>query len=319
MSPTQDTPNTKTNRPLRGIVYKLLSVLIFVVMASLIKATATEVPAWQAAFFRSLFAMPVILVWLAARRELRKGIATKNPWGHVLRGVIGTSAMVLGFAGLGLLPLPEVKALGYTAPLLAVVFASLFLGERIRGFRISMVLLGIFGVMVILFPRLTLIHKGVLDPSEALGLLFVLSGAILVAVVQVMIRNLTRTETTTAIVFYFSISATILTLFTLPFGWTLPPLSAFVLLVLAGILGGVAQIFLTSSYREADVSIVAPFEYISIILAIAIGYSFFGEIPTTSMLTGAALIVVAGLLIIWRERRLGIERSKQRKAMTYQA
>ena len=289
MNPTPDTPGAKPNRPLRGIVYKLLSVSIFVVMASLIKATATEVPAWQAAFFRSLFAMPVILVWLAARRELRKGIATKNPWGHVLRGVIGTSAMVLGFAGLGLLPLPEVKALSYTAPLLAVVFASLFLGERIRGFRISMVLLGIFGVIVILYPRLTLIGKGALDAGEALGLLFVLSGAVLVAVVQVMIRTLTRTETTTAIVFYFSISATFLTLFTLPFGWNVPPLSAFLLLVLSGILGGVAQIFLTSSYREADVSIVAPFEYISIIFAIAIGYSFFAEIPTLSMLIGAAL------------------------------
>jgi drug/metabolite transporter (DMT)-like permease len=309
----------KPNRPLRGIVYKLLSVVLFVVMASLIKATADDVPPWQAAFFRSLFALPVIVVWLALRRELRKGIVTHNKWGHVWRGVIGTAAMVLGFAGLGLLPLPEVSALSYTAPLLAVVFASLFLGERIRGFRISMVLLGIFGVMVILYPRLTLLGKGALDPSEALGLLFVISGAAMVAMVQVMIRNLTKTETTTAIVFYFSISATLLTLCTLPFGWTIPSTRALLLLIIAGLIGGVAQIFLTSSYREADVSIVAPFEYISIVLAIAIGYSFFDEIPTLSTLVGAALVVAAGLLIIWRERQLGIQRAAQRKAMTYQA
>lgn len=312
-------PTHAPTSPLRGICYKLLSVAIFVVMASLIKATAADVPPWQAAFFRSLFALPVILVWLALRRELRKGVVTKNPWGHVWRGVIGTSAMVLGFAGLGLLPLPEVKALGYTAPLLAVVFAALFLGERIRGFRISMVLLGILGVMVILFPRLTLLGKGALDPSEALGLFFVLSGAVLVAVVQVMIRKLTQTETTTAIVFYFSISATVITLLTMPFGWTLPSPTTIALLILAGVLGGVAQIFLTSSYREADVSIVAPFEYVSIVLAIAIGYSFFNEMPTLTTLIGAALVIVAGLLIIWRERKLGIQRSRQRKAMTYQA
>jgi drug/metabolite transporter (DMT)-like permease len=90
------------------------------------------------------------------------------------------------------------------------------------------------------------------------------------------------------------------------------------LLVLAGLLGGVGQVLLTSSYRHADASVIAPFEYVSILFALAIGYWIFDEAPTTTMLGGAALVVAAGVLIIWRERQLGLERSRQRKAMTPQ-
>ena len=90
------------------------------------------------------------------------------------------------------------------------------------------------------------------------------------------------------------------------------------MLVCAGLLGGVGQIFLTSSYRHADASVVAPFDYASMLLAIAIGYVVFDEVPTWTVIGGATLVVFAGILIIWRERRLGLERSRQRKAMTPQ-
>ena len=129
-------------RPLRGIVLKLASVMVFIVMAALIKSTSAHVPAGQAVFFRSFFAIPVIFGWLAWRRELGTGLKTANPMGHVWRGVVGTMAMGLGFAGLGYLPLPEVTAIGYAAPLLTVIFAAMFLGEEVRAFRISAVILG---------------------------------------------------------------------------------------------------------------------------------------------------------------------------------
>jgi drug/metabolite transporter (DMT)-like permease len=87
-------------------------------------------------------------------------------------------------------------------------------------------------------------------------------------------------------------------------------------LVLAGLLGGVGQIFLTSSYREAEASVVAPFDYASMIFALLIGYFVFAEVPSLTTLAGAALVIFAGILIIWREDRLGIERAKQRRAMT---
>lgn len=304
-------------RPLRGIALKLASVLVFIVMASLIKATAAHVPAGQAVFFRSLFAVPVIMAWLAWRRELSTGLRTTQPMGHVWRGVVGTLAMGLGFAGLGYLPLPEVTAIGYAAPLLTVVFAAMFLGEEVRAFRISAVILGMVGVLIVLAPRLS-IAPGEAGTAEALGAMLVLGGAVFAALAQVFVRKLVMTEQTPAIVFYFSVTATLLSLVTLPFGWVWPTPGEAALLVAAGLLGGLGQILLTSSYREADASLVAPFDYASMLFALGIGYVVFAEVPTLTMLGGAALIVLAGILIIWRERKLGLERARQRKAMTPQ-
>ncbi len=303
-------------RPLRGIAYKVVSVIVFITMASLIKATAARVPSGEAVFFRSVFAMPVIIVWLAMRRELATGFRASHPLGHVWRGLVGTIAMGLGFAGLGYLPLPEVTAIGYAAPLLTVIFAAMFLGEDVRAFRISAVVLGLIGVLIVVWPRLSITTNNDLGKTEAFGAILVLGGAVFAALAQVFVRKLVMTEKTPAIVFYFSLTATILSLATLPFGWVIPTPQEAGLLVGAGLLGGVGQIFLTSSYREADASVVAPFDYASMIFALTIGYFVFDEVPTRTMLIGAAVVVTAGCLIIWRERQLGIERAKQRKAMT---
>jgi drug/metabolite transporter (DMT)-like permease len=306
-----------TMRPLRGIALKLASVMVFIVMASLIKSTAQHVPAGQAVFFRSLFAIPVIVAWLAWRKELRTGLKTRQPLGHVWRGIVGTMAMGLGFAGLGYLPLPEVTAIGYAAPLLTVIFAAMFLGEEVRIFRISAVVLGMVGVLIVLAPRLS-IDPHTASVAEALGAMLVLGGAVFAALAQVFVRKLVNTEQTSAIVFWFSVTATLLSLVTLPFGWVWPTPGEAAILVGAGLLGGLGQILLTSSYREADASLVAPFDYASMIFALGIGYFVFAEVPTWPMLGGAALIVIAGIIIILRERKLGLERARQRKAMTPQ-
>ena len=303
-------------RPLRGIAYKVVSVIVFITMASLIKATAPAVPSGEAVFFRSLFAMPVIVLWLALRRELATGFRASNPLGHVWRGLVGTIAMGLGFAGLGYLPLPEVTAIGYTAPLLTVIFAAMFLGENVRAFRISCVALGLVGVLIVVWPRLSITSGEPVGQAEAFGAILVLGGAVFAALAQVFVRKLVMTEKTPAIVFYFSLTATLLSLATLPFGWVIPTANQAALLIGAGLLGGIGQIFLTSSYREADASLVAPFDYASMIFALGIGYFVFSEVPTKTMLIGAAVVVTAGCLIIWRERQLGIERARQRKAMT---
>lgn len=305
-------------RPLRGIAFKLASVLVFIVMASMIKVTAHHVPAGQAVFFRSLFAIPVIVVWLGWRSELRSGLRTANPTGHVWRGLAGTLAMGLGFAGLGYLPLPEVIAIGYAAPLLTVIFAAMFLGEDVRLFRLFAVTMGLAGVLIIVFPRLTVLGGEAASHREAFGAMLVLGGAVFAALAQVFVRKLVQVEKTAAIVFYFSLTATVLSLVTLPFGWVVPTLAEAAILIGAGLLGGVGQILLTSSYREADASLVAPFDYASMIFALLIGYFAFAEVPTGTMLLGAAIVVAAGILIIWRERQLGLERARQRKAMTPQ-
>jgi drug/metabolite transporter (DMT)-like permease len=211
-----------------------------------------------------------------------------------------------------LLPLPEVTAIGYAAPLLVVIFAAMFLNENVRAFRLSAVAMGMVGVLIVLSPRLS-VGAG-LDSSETLGAVVVLMGAVLAALAQVFVRKLVATETTAAIVFWFTLTSSFMALFTLPWGWVVPTWQVAVMLVMAGFLGGIGQIFLTSSYRFADASLVAPFDYSSMILALLIGYFIFDEVPTGTMLLGAAIVIAAGVLIIWRERKLGLQRAQQRKA-----
>ena len=304
--------------PLRGIGLKLVSVAIFVAMSTLIKILDGRIPPGEVVFFRSAFAVPVILVWLWAAHSFGSGLKTGNYMGHFWRGLAGTAAMGFGFAGLALLPLPEVTALGYAAPLLTVVFAAMFLGEEVRAFRIFSVGLGMAGVPIVLSPRLTALSTDAAGAAEALGAIVVLTGAVFAALAQVFVRKLVAVETTTAIVFYFSVNSAALSLITLPFGWVWPDLLTAALLVGCGLLGGVGQVFLTSSYRYADASVVAPFDYASMLLALVIGYVGFGEVPTSTVLMGAALVIFAGILIIWRERRLGLERARQRQSMTPQ-
>ena len=226
--------------------------------------------------------------------------------------------MGLGFAALGLLPLPEVTAIGYVAPILTVILAAMFLGEPVRIFRMAAVTLGLVGVVIVLSPRLTVAAGATVQTTEAFGAILMLMGAVFMALAQVFVRKLVSTEGTSAIVFYFSVSATLLSLLTLPFGWVIPTWHEAGVLILAGLLGGVGQICLTTSYRHAETSVIAPFEYTSIILAVGVGYWLFDEVPTQTTLFGVALVIVAGFVIIYREHKLGLERAQQRKVMTPQ-
>lgn len=299
----------------RAIIFKILSVFLFVVMAGIIKSVSAHVPPGQSVFFRSFFAIPVIVVWLMMRKELRIGFKTQNPMNHVWRGVIGTSAMAMTFGALGLLPLPEMTAIGYAMPIFVVIFAAMFLNETVRLFRLVTVAVGLIGVMIIMAPRLSV---DVIDVTETLGAVLALGAAVGAALAQVFIRKLTKTETTSSIVFWFSVTASGLSLLTIYWGWVVPTPKEAALLILAGFIGGVGQILLTSSYRLADASFVAPFEYSSMLFSIAIGFAFFDEVPTLTTLVGAAVVIAAGIMIIWRERQLGLERSKTRKAMSPQ-
>ncbi|SDE49742.1 Permease of the drug/metabolite transporter (DMT) superfamily [Paracoccus isoporae] len=304
--------------PIRGILLKCCSVTVFTVMAAIVKATSDGglgVPPGQQVFFRSFFAIPVILMWLVWRGELSVGLRTHRPMGHFYRGIAGSAAMGCNFWALGLLAFPEAIAIGYAAPLLVVIFAAMFLGENVRLFRLSMVALGLTGVLVVLSPQLGL-GAGAPDTARTLGAVLALSGAACAALAQVFIRKMVQEERTSAIVFWFSVTASVLGLLTLPFGWVMPDPQTGALLVATGLLGGIGQIFLTSSYRFGEASLIAPFEYVSMLLSVAIGWFMFDEVATPTMLGGASLVILAGMLIIWRERQLGLERDRQRKAMT---
>ncbi|MBY6140268.1 DMT family transporter [Leisingera daeponensis] len=295
-----------SHRPVMAVLLKVTAIALFTALSGIIKATSETVPASEAVFFRSFFAIPVIVVWLAARGQLRQGLITKKPMFHVWRGLVGTSAMGMTFMGLALLPLPEVTAIGYATPIFTLILAALFLGETIRLVRISAVAIGLLGVLIMIWPRL----GGDLGDGAMLGVLLVVGATVARGFVQIHIRRMVQSEHTAAIVFYFSLTASGLALLTAPFGWVMPDAQTAALLVSAGLVGGVAQILVTSSYRFAPASMLAPYDYASMIFAIVIGYVWFDEWPTLVMLAGAALVIVGNVLVIWREHRLGLQRGK---------
>ena len=303
------------SRPLAAIVLKVSSIAVFVGMQSFIKLVGV-IPAGQIVFYRSFFAMVPILVLLAWTGELRTAFHTDRPGQHVMRGLVGVSSMALGFFALTRLPLPEAIMLNYAQPLLVVVISALVLGETVRIFRWTAVGIGFIGVLIISWPKLTLLTSpGGMGSAEALGVVAAITAAAISAVALLQVRALVATDKSSTVVIWFSMTASIAGLLTWPFGWA--PLTGWQIfyLVMSGICGGIAQVLMTESYRHASVATVAPFEYSSMLFGLVVGYLLFSDLPTIHSIVGGAIVVGSGLMIIWREQRLGLERGKARKVM----
>ncbi|MFK7791093.1 MAG: DMT family transporter [Devosiaceae bacterium] len=301
--------------PLAGIGFKLLSVLAFSLMVTAVKVLGDEIPVGQIVFARAFFGMIPIFIMIQYQHTWRSALATKKPFGHVGRAVIGATAMTLWFAALSRLPLPDATAISFAAPLITTALAVLILGEVVRLYRWSAVIVGFIGVLIILSPNLGL--TGALDDdTRALGAMLALGSAAFMALAQVYVRQLIKTESTSSTVFYFSAFTSVFALFTLPFGWVMPDATTIALLVGMGLLGGVGQILLTHSFRLAPASVVAPFDYAAMLFALVIGYFVFDEVPGLAVLAGSVLVVGAGLFVIYREHKIGISREAGLKART---
>lgn len=301
--------------PLLGISLKLISALAFTLMSAGIKAVSARYPTGQIVFCRSFFALIPLIAWLAWRSEFPAALRTRNLRGHLKRGVMGSTGMFLGFAGLGFLPLPDAVALGYAGPLLVVVLAALILKERVRIYRWTAVTIGFLGVLLMLSPHLgnDALARG-LDGGPAIGVALILAGAFFSAFASIEVRLLTSTERTGAIVFYFMLMTAILGLCTSAFGWTIPTWQDALLLVTIGILGGFGQILIVQAYRYGDASLIAPFEYSTMLWAVAIGWFVFGDWPATVVFIGATVVVASGIYVILREQQLGLLKREQREA-----
>jgi drug/metabolite transporter (DMT)-like permease len=294
---------------LRAIALKVASAFLFAVMSALVRFLGENHPVGQIVFFRSAAAvLPVLLIY-AWQHELDSAVRTTRPLGHLARGLISVFGMFCNFAALARIPIVDATAIGFAAPLFTVALAALILKERVRIFRWSAVIVGFFGILVMLVPNL--------DPAlhthgapDAVGVLLAIVGAFCNAASVIQTRRLTATEATASIVFYFSLSCALAGLATWPFGWVMPDGAALAALVAVGLCGGVAHILLTESYRLASAALLAPFDYTAMVWAFLLGYFFFGELPTRFIFVGGAIVTAAGLFVIWRERRLGLMRAR---------
>jgi drug/metabolite transporter (DMT)-like permease len=296
----------------KGIVLKLISAVLFAVMSALIRYLGARYPIGEVVFYRSAFAVVPVMAVYAWRGELAAVVRTERPLGQAGRGALSIVGMFCNFGALARLPLIESNAISFTSPLFSVALAALVLKERVRIYRWSAVIIGFIGVLVVLAPHLTgdELTLVMASATSIAGVTYALTGSLANAGTVIQTRRLTQSESTSSIVFYFSLSCALAGLVTWPFGWISPSTGEFLVLVSIGVLGGSAHIFLTESYRHASASVVAPFDYTSMIWALLLGYAMFGETPTPMIVAGSAIIAAAGLFVIWRERQLALERRR---------
>ncbi|MCK9918555.1 DMT family transporter [Microbacteriaceae bacterium K1510] len=289
----------------RAIGLKLISALLFAMMSALVRQLGDVAPVGQMVFFRSACAIPPVLLIYALRGELMATLYTKRPLGQLGRGLLSICGMFSNFSSLTRLPLADATALGFASPLITVALAAAILKEKVRFFRWAAVMVGFVGVIVMLIPHLDVSHyAGVAGATAAAGAAFGIFSAFCNAGTVIQTRRLTQSETTSSIVFYFSLATTCAGAVTLPFAWYTPTTAELMMLISLGVLGGLAHIFLTESYRYAAASVIAPFDYSALLWAVLLGYWMFGELPQALVYLGSAIVVCAGLFVIFRERQL---------------
>jgi len=302
---------------LAGIAYKIASTFVFACMMAIMKGMS-HYPVGEMVAFRSFFALIVLVVWLMQRGEFPAALRTRRVGGHLLRALAGTGSMSLIFGAFAFLPLADVTMVGYASPLIIVVLAAIWLGERVGPGRWLGVALGFIGVVVMLWEHLGTGDQGL--SRGAIGACMALAAAFCVAVAMIQTSRLLQSEHMGAVVFYFQFTAGCMGLLMMlvgalwPASWPLASVmqsltwvtpsepSHWALLIGAGLLGGLGQILMTRGYMLADASVIACFEYVSMIWILALGMVFLGEFPTLTVLLGAAIVTIAGLLVIWGEK-----------------
>jgi drug/metabolite transporter (DMT)-like permease len=296
-----------------GIALILISTLAFTLMSALIRSLGERIPLGEIVFSRSLFGLVPLIFMLQWRGELHEAFRLHKPIRHVTRAIAGIGSMFCNFAALSRIPLADATAINFVTPLFNVALAAIFLGEKVRRFRWAAVAVGFAGVLLMLLPHM---GKGEWNSVAAYGALLALSAAFLVSAAMTQVRQLAATETTASLVFSFTVLSTLSGLVAMFWGWVVPSGWDAMILVLTGVFGGIGQITVTESYRHAGAGTVAPFAYTSMIYSIILGYAFFGEVPELVVMAGAAIVVLAGLFVLYRERKLHIDRTREREAET---
>ncbi len=273
-----------------GFLYMFLSVCAFSIMDAIVKWSEAY-PVGQVLFFRGLCGLIPILS-LIPKDRYKDFYKTSRPTLHLKRCLSGLIAIVAIFIALRKLPLATVVSISFAAPIFTTIFSIFFLNEKVGLFRWLAVIVGFVGIVIISEPGFSSLNIYYIYPIIfCLGLSYV----------AIAIKQLSSSEPIWLIGFYFSFSIMITSLFTIPQGWVMPNFTDLILLSLVGILGGIANLLLTQSYKFADVSLVTPLKYLALVFAIIFGYFIWNEIPTSKTLFGASLVIISSIIIFRRE------------------
>jgi drug/metabolite transporter (DMT)-like permease len=287
-------------RPLLALAIRLLAAFLLSFMLMLVKVAGTRgVTLVETMFWRQLIPAVLLGGWMLSRGQagLFRSARMKD---HARRAIIGVTGMFLTLGVVLILPLAETTVLGFTTPIFAVILAAILLKERVGVFRWTAVLLGLSGIVIIAGP-----DRSHLPLS---GLAVGIGAAFMVALISIQVRDLGRTEHPLTTVFWFS--ALSIPLLALPALWTGTAHDAVTwgLLLAIGVAGALGQICLTAALRIGSVSSVVVMDYSSFGWAMLWGWLVFGALPPTATWIGAPVIIAAGLVIVWREHRLRLEK-----------
>jgi len=273
-----------------GFLYMFMSICAFSIMDIIVK-WSEHYPLGQVLFFRGFFGI-VFYFFVIPRERLSNFYYTKRAGLHFLRCFSGLIALVAIFIALRSLPLATVVSISFAAPIFTTIFSIFLLSEKVGIYRWLAVIVGFVGILIITEPGIT---------SLNIYYIFPIIFCIGLSYVAITIRKLSTSEPVWLISLFFSISITLLSLLSIPFGWVMPTIKDFLILAMIGIFGGVANLWLSQSYKYSEVSLVTPLKYLALVFAIIFGYLIWDEVPTIKSLFGAALVIFSTLIIFRRE------------------
>ncbi len=276
-----------------GFFYMFISVCAFSLMDVIVK-WSDDYPVGQVLFFRGFCGIIPILFLIPKYRYL-DFYKTTRPFLHFKRCLAGLIALVSIFVALRNLPLATVVSISFAAPIFITIFSIFLLNEKVGLYRWLAVIVGFIGIIFITEPGFSSLNLYYIYPIIfCLGLSYV----------AIAIRKLSSTEPAWLISFFFSFSIMLLSFLSFYQGWVLPTLLDLFLLSMVGILGGLANLWLSQSYKYSEVSLVSPLKYLGLVFAIIFGYFIWNEIPTSKTLLGALLVIVSSIIIFRREMYL---------------
>lgn len=291
----------RAERPLFALGLRLCAVIASSTVYMLVKYSGESgISVQEMMFWRQAACLPVIVLWLTATRRLGE-IGTQRAGTHALRTVISTMTMGLLFTATMLLPLAMSTTLGFTSPLFAVLLAAWSFRQKIGPWQWAAVVLGFAGIVIVAQP------SG--EHVSSAGVALMLLAAFLVALINFQVQDLARTESVAGIVFWLSLFGTLFTAPIMPFYMQEHSLLQWGLVLALGVLGAVGQLLLTASLRYGAVTSVIVMDYSQLIWATLYGWLIWDKLPSPTLYLGAPLIVTAGIIIAWRERRRSTARA----------